>query len=66
MNIAIFHPILFINNCFIMTHFCLCITYDYVIGMGVPSFEDELKNRLHAQRDLIYATGATILKSNFN
>ena len=30
------------------------------------SFEDELKNRLVSQREDIYASGATVLKSNWH
>lgn len=35
-------------------------------GGATPDFADELKGRLGKQREQIYATGATVLRSNWN
>lgn len=51
---------------------CMCsrptITEINLSGMRAAplSFDDELKNRLVNQRENVYASGATVLKSNYD
>ena len=55
---------------FSCSYFHNCIFVFHLLpGMGgiggALSFEDELKKRLVAQREDVYASGATVLKSNW-